>query len=156
SNMAVHVPDNFYRGIFGTLLDSPELRQLVDSIGAGNRVVVLSGLAGSARALVLAGVEKRLQRRLVYITRSNRTVEELQPDVEFFYCALNGLDSCSDKILNIPALENDPYDGTSPHAEVLEQRTLAFHRAYEGEARILLTSIDAIAERTVSPQLLKA
>src|SRR5262245_24509348 len=154
--MSSNAPDNFYRGIFGALLESPELNYLLDSLGAGNRSVVLSGLAGSARALILAAIEKRLNRRLVYITRSNRAVEELQPDVEFFYCALNGLDSCNDKILNIPALENDPYDGTSPHAEVLEQRTLALHRAYEGEARILLTSIDAVAERTVSPQLLKA
>jgi transcription-repair coupling factor (superfamily II helicase) len=148
--------ENYYQEIFNALLDSAALNELVAEFGKGQRAVVLSGLAGSARSLVIAALAKRLRRRIVFITRSNREVEDLQPDLEFFYCALNGLDSCEAQVLTIPALETDPYDGTSPHAEVLEQRTLALHRAAQGEARILLTAIDAIAERTIPPHLLKA
>ncbi len=59
-------------------------------------------------------------------------------------------------MLTIPAMETNPYDGTSPHAEVLEQRSLALYRAYRKEARILLTSLGALAERTIPPNLLKA
>src|SRR5947199_4368296 len=66
------------------------------------------------------------------------------------------MNSCETAVLAIPATETDPYDGTSPHAEVLEQRALALYRATRGEARILLTSIGALAERTISPDLLKA
>ncbi|HET9530758.1 MAG TPA: DEAD/DEAH box helicase, partial [Blastocatellia bacterium] len=76
--------------------------------------------------------------------------------LEFFYCALNGLDSCAAKVLAIPAVETDPYDGTSPHAEVLEQRALALYRTAEGDARILLTSLPALVARTIAPERLKS
>ncbi|MEK6409861.1 MAG: transcription-repair coupling factor [Acidobacteriota bacterium] len=116
----------------------------------------MSGLAGSARALVLTALEKKLGRRVVFVARSNREVEEFHSDVSFFYCALNGVNTSESSVLTIPAVEADPYDGTSPHLEVLEQRALALYRATRGEARIVLTSLGALAERTISPDLLKA
>jgi transcription-repair coupling factor len=140
--------------IFKALFESTAFHELAREINDRPGPVVVSGLAGSARALLLAALERRLRRRIVFIARSNREVEEAQPDVDFFYCALNRLETSEGRVLTIPALETDPYDGTSPHAEVLEQRTLALHRATTDEARILLTSIDAIAERTIPPQLL--
>jgi len=76
--------------------------------------------------------------------------------VEFFFCALNGVESCQSEVLTIPAMETDPYDGTSPHAEVLERRALALHQAAHGEARILLTPLVALAERTIPPDMLKS
>ncbi len=155
--MAVDVPpETYYAEIFGKLLGSGELERLASEIRAGRRTIVLSGMAGSARALVLAALQKKIDRRIVFVARSNKEVEEFQSDIEFFYCALNGVNSCETKVLTIPALETDPYDGTSPHAEVLEQRALALYRATTGDARVLLTSIGALAERTVSPDQLKA
>lgn len=155
--MAINLtPLTRYAEILGRLFDSSEFAQLESEIKAGRRVVVVSGLAGSARALVVAALEKKLARRVVFIARSNREVEEFQPDVDFFYCALNGVSASDQNVLSIPAVEADPYDGTSPHAEVLEQRALALYRATRGEARILLTSVGALAERTISPDLLKA
>ncbi|HSB09561.1 MAG TPA: transcription-repair coupling factor [Blastocatellia bacterium] len=154
--MAIDAPKTFYPEVFGTLFESAELDEIATEIKAGRRAVVVSGLAGSARALVLTALERKLDRRVVLVARSNREVEEIQSDVDFFYCALNGASSSERSVLTIPAVEADPYDGTSPHAEVLEQRALALHRAARGEARILLTSIGALAERTVSPDLLKA
>ena len=141
---------------FKLLLQSSELEHLAGEVRAGQRAIVVSGLAGSARALILTAIEKQLGRRVVFVARSNREVEEIHSDVDFFYCALNGAASSEQSVLTIPAVEADPYDGTSPHVEVLEQRALALHRATRGEARILLTSIGALAERTVSPDLLKA
>jgi len=155
--MAINVPpETYFAELFGPLLASAELNELAREIRAGHRSVVVSGLAGSARALVLTALEKMTGRRMVYVARSNREVEEFQPDIEFFYCALNGKSSCETAVLAIPATETDPYNGTSPHAEVLEQRALALYRATRGEARILLTSLGALAERTISPELLKA
>ncbi|HEX8185541.1 MAG TPA: hypothetical protein VF747_12335, partial [Blastocatellia bacterium] len=155
--MAINVtPEAYYAEIFGRLVQSEELEQLAKEVAAGRRAVIVSGLAGSARALVLAALQKKINRRIVFVTRSNGEVEEFQPDVEFFYCALNGVSTCETSVLAIPALETDPYDGTSPHAEVLEQRALALYRAASGDARILLTSIGALAERTISPGALKS
>src|SRR5262249_14535724 len=155
--MAINTPtESYFAELFGDLLASNELQDLVRLLRGGTRSIVLSGLAGSARALVLAALEKMTGRRFVYVTRSNRDVEGFQPDIELFYCAMNGVSSCDTAVLAIPATETDPYDGTSPHAEVLEQRALALYRATRGEARILLTSVGALAERTISPELLKA
>lgn len=155
-DLAIDVPQTFYREIFDRLFESGELERLASEINSGRRVVVLSGLAGSARALVLAALEKRLARRVVFVARSNREVDEFHTDVEFFHCALNGVDTGGSSVLTIPSVEADPYDGTSPHLEVLEQRALALYRATRGEARIVLTSLGALAERTISPDLLKA
>ena len=141
---------------FERLFQSGELDRVASYIQAGERIVVVSGLAGSARALVLASIEKKTGRRIVFVTRSNREVEEFLPEIEFFYSALGGSSPGLPGVLTIPALEADPYDGTSPHAEALEQRALALHRAAAGEARILLTSIQALAERTVAPGALKS
>jgi transcription-repair coupling factor (superfamily II helicase) len=154
--LAIDIPKTFYPEIFDRLFESGELGRLAFEINAGRRVVVLSGLAGSARALVLTALEKKLARRVVFVARSNRDVEEFQSDVDFFYCALNEVTTSEPSVLTIPAVEADPYDGTSPHAEVLEQRALALYRATRGEARIVLTSVGALAERTISPDMLKA
>src|SRR5689334_4120676 len=114
--MAINIPpETYFAELFGPLLASNEMQELAREIGAGRRSMVVSGLAGSARALVLAALEKMTARRIVYVMRSNREVEEVQADVEFFYCALNGVSSCETAVLAIPATETDPYDGTSPH-----------------------------------------
>ncbi|MEW6213043.1 MAG: transcription-repair coupling factor [Acidobacteriota bacterium] len=140
--------------IFHRLMESSEMKLLASLVTTHKRVVV-SGLSGSARALALAALEKKTSRRVVFVARSNSEVEEIHSDVEFFYCAMNGLDSCASEVVTLPALETDPYDGTSPHAEVLEQRALALYGAAKGDARIILTSIGALAERTASPDALK-
>src|SRR5262249_15301501 len=108
---------------------------------------------GSARALLIAALQKRLRRTVVVLARSNKEVEELQSDLEFFASALGAAESA---VLTIPAIEADPYDGTSPHAELLERRSLALDRAARGEVRLVITSIGAVAERTVHPDLFRS
>jgi transcription-repair coupling factor (superfamily II helicase) len=144
-------PKRHHRELFGRLIHSDELVRVEAGIDVGNRVLSISGLAGSARALFLAALQKKLARRIVFVARSNREVEDLKPDLEFFCCALSG-ESSGSSILTFPALEKDPYDGTSPHAELLEERAVALFRAAQKDAPILLTSVGALAERTVSPQ----
>jgi hypothetical protein len=106
-------PQTCHAQIFGRLFESSEFAQLESEIKAGRRTVVVSGLAGSARALVLTALEKKLGRRVIFVARSNREVEEFQPDVDFFFCALNGVSTSDQSVLAIPAVEADPYDGTS-------------------------------------------
>ena len=181
--------------LLGGLLAGPEMDRIAAAFGSetesrlprlGQRrqpAMIVSGLAGSARALFLAALEKRTGRQVVLLTRSNREIEEIQSDVEFFFGALNGRSSeqidCS-PVLAIPSSESDPYDGVSPHPDVLEQRALALYRSASRNnsipasssptpvsgttsglprsesPRILLTSLRAAAERTISPEKLKA
>ena len=55
--MAINVPpETYYVELFGSLLGSGELNEVVREIRAGRPSVVVSGLTGSARALVLAAL----------------------------------------------------------------------------------------------------
>ena len=83
-NNRIGPPETYFAELFGPLFASDELNELAREIRAGRRSVVVSGLAGSARALVLAALQKMTGRRMVYVTRSNREVEEFQADAEFF------------------------------------------------------------------------
>src|SRR5258708_2897265 len=104
--MAINTPpETYFIEIFGQMFASEELRELAREIRGGRTSIVLSGLAGSARALVLAALQKMTGRRFVYVARSNREVEAFQPDIEFFYCAVNGVASCDTAVLAIPATE---------------------------------------------------
>jgi transcription-repair coupling factor (superfamily II helicase) len=146
----------YHAEIFGRLLQSPELNRLAAEIASGRRTIIVSGLAGAARALLIAAIEKKTRRRILFVARSNREVEEFKPDIDFFYCSLNAAASSQPRVFVLPALEADPYDGTSPHAEVLEQRALTLHHALEGNSRILLTSVGALSERTIAPARLRS
>ncbi|HKV40635.1 MAG TPA: hypothetical protein VJX67_15590, partial [Blastocatellia bacterium] len=138
-------------------------RTTTGRLGSSGRVVIVAGMAGSARALLVAALERRTGRPVIFVTGSAREAEELQPGVEFFHAALGpGLARSSSShggVVALPSSESDPYDGTSPHAEVLEQRALYLYRAAAGGSaspRILITSIRALAERTVPPDVLKS
>jgi transcription-repair coupling factor (superfamily II helicase) len=141
--------------LWGGLLASPEMDRIAAAFSTASesrlprlgqrrqQSIIVSGLAGSARALFLAALEKRTGRQIVLLTRSNREIEDIQPDVEFFYSAMNARSSrvvdCS-PVLAIPSSESDPYDGVSPHPDVLEQRALALYRAARGSKQTSIPS----------------
>ena len=106
--------DSLRSEVFGTLLDSSEVTEVVNRITRGERVLVISGLASTARALVLVALQDRLTKRLVYVTRSDHDVEEFQNEVQFFFSALHGEFAVESMIQVLPALETDPYDGDIP------------------------------------------
>ncbi|MGI8654385.1 MAG: transcription-repair coupling factor, partial [Pyrinomonadaceae bacterium] len=134
---------------------SAEYRRLVDEIKRGARVVSVSGLVGaSSRALVLAALQQETGKCFALVAEANRDLEAWERDVRFWYCRLRGLQDCAGTVLTLPASENDPYSGASPHAETLEQRALTLWRlATKGAATdfVLLTA-RALARRTLPPQ----
>jgi transcription-repair coupling factor (superfamily II helicase) len=158
--------------LLAKLMAGHEMERLASVIGKPNlsrvprgRTAVVSGLAGSARGLFLAALGKKTGRTILYVGRSNREIEDFRSDIEFFHSALNpgnSEQSLAAPVMMVPASEGDPYDGASPHAEILEQRALALYAASAAPAhdgpgsQIFLTSLRALAERTASPQSLRA
>lgn len=134
---------------------SAEYRRLVDEIKRGARVVSVSGLVGaSSRALVLAALQQETGKCFALVAEANRDLESWERDVRFWYCQLRGQQECAETVLTLPASENDPYSGASPHAETLEQRALTLWRlATQGAATdfVLLTA-RSLARRTLAPQ----
>lgn len=132
---------------YGALLDGAI--ELPDLKG---RVTVLSGLVGGAKALAIALLQKRTRRPLFVLVPDAASLEGLRRDVEYFYCALNGLRSCEHEVLALTAPENDPYDGTSPHPEILEERARALLHLARGTVPIVLATLRGAVKRTRSPE----
>jgi transcription-repair coupling factor (superfamily II helicase) len=157
------------------VLESREFRRVYNDIERGARVVSISGLiAGPARALALAALQRETRKRFAVVVPAQRDLEDWERDINFWYCALRGVAESADAVAVLPASESDPYAGGSPHAETLEKRALALWRlarrhggagvslvnhAQDTRAAtdfVLLTS-RALARRTVPPaEILKA
>jgi transcription-repair coupling factor (superfamily II helicase) len=134
------------------ITETPEFRGAVTEINHGARVVSISGLvAGSARALALAALQRETGKRFAVVTQSNRDLEPWEGDLRFWYCALAGKSNCENEVLILPSSESDPYAGSSPHPDTLERRALTLWRlAHHNQDFVLLTA-RALARRTVAP-----
>ena len=107
---------------FANIESTPQLQSLITAIRAGKRVVSIAGLGSGAKALVIATLQKATGKRFAFLSLRNRDLEDLERDLRFFYCTLNSRNECEEQVFTLPASESNPYSGTSPHAEVLEQR----------------------------------
>ncbi len=137
--------------------ETPEFKRVVDELNRGARVISISGLvAGSARALALAALQRATGRLFAIVTQSNRDLEPWEADLRFWYCALAGKMHCENEVLILPASESDPYAGSSPHPETLEQRALALWRLANHSQDFVLLTARALARRTVAPDEIKA
>ncbi len=111
------------------VIDSAECRRVIDEINRGARVLSISGLvAGPAKALVLAALQRECGKQFAVVTQAQRDLESWERDLSFWYCALHGVAEYEGAIAVLPASETDPYAGASPHAETLEKRALALWR----------------------------
>jgi transcription-repair coupling factor (superfamily II helicase) len=137
------------------LVEGP-LQDLVGEIRRGTRVISISGLvSGPARALVLAALQREVGKPFAIVSQSNRDLEAWERDLRFWYCALRGKAECDDTILLLPASESDPYAGSSPHAETLEQRAVTLWQIASGAPDFVLLTSRALARKTVAPAALK-
>lgn len=134
------------------ITESPEFRRIVDEIKRGAPVVSISGLvAGSARALALAALQRETGKLFAVVTQSNRDLEPWESDLRFWYCALAGKTNCENELLTLPSSESDPYAGSSPHPETLERRALTLWRLARHSPDFVLLTARALARRTVMP-----
>jgi transcription-repair coupling factor (superfamily II helicase) len=135
------------------IVETPEFKRVVDQINRGARVVSISGLvAGSARALALAALQRETRKLFAVVTQSNRDLEPWEGDLRFWYCALAGKNNCENEVLVLPSSESDPYAGSSPHPDTLERRALALWRLARRSQDFVLLTARALARRTVTPE----
>lgn len=135
-----------------SVTEAPEFKRLVEEIKRGAPVVSVSSLvAGAARALVLAALQRETKKLFAIVTQANRDLEPWEADLRFWYCALAGKKHCKNEVLILPASETDPYAGSSPHPETLERRALTLWRLARHSPDFVLLTGRALARRTVSP-----
>jgi len=134
------------------ITETPEFKRVVAEVNGGLPVVSISGLvAGSARALALAALQRETGKRFAVVTHSNRDLEPWEGDLRFWYCALAGKNNCENEVLILPSSESDPYAGSSPHPDTLERRALTLWRLARHSQDFVLLTARALARRTVAP-----
>jgi len=132
--------------------ETPEYQQLLIQLRNNEPLISISGLvAGSARALALAALQRDCGKTFAIVTQSTRDLEPWETDLRFWYCALSGQESCDAEVLVIPASESDPYAGVSPHAQTLELRALSLWRLRQHACDFVLLTARALARKSVGP-----
>jgi len=138
------------------ITETPHFKRAVAEIKRGARVISLSGLvAGSARALAVAALQRETGKMFAIVTPSNRDLEPWEGDLRLWYCSLAGKRGCENEVLVLPASESDPYAGSSPHPDTLERRALTLWRLARHSQDFVLLTARALARRTVTPDEIK-
>jgi transcription-repair coupling factor (superfamily II helicase) len=137
------------RSLLNPILDHAAFRGALEALTAelseARPPVTVSGLTSSAKALVVAGVAYQLARPVVVLTSDNETAANLQRTTSTFFAWLEPLSNPA--VLTLPALDCSPYQGHSPHAEILEQRAVTLWNVARGRTRILYVPVAAAAWR---------
>jgi transcription-repair coupling factor (superfamily II helicase) len=125
----------------------PAFSRLLNSLPGVGRSAAITGLAGSADALVVSTLARRLPNRfLVVLTDS-------VPEAERWLADLNSLTG-DDRVAFYPPRE--AFGEAEPHAEVAGERVETLERIAHGGLRILVTTARAVLERTRLPGALRA
>jgi transcription-repair coupling factor (superfamily II helicase) len=131
---------------------TPEYRKLLAELRANARVISISGLvAGAARALAVAALQRDSGKTFAVVTQSTRDLEPWERDVRFWHSALSGTENVDSEILVLPASETDPYAGISPHAQTLERRAVALWQLQQRRPSFVLLTARALARKNVTP-----
>jgi transcription-repair coupling factor (superfamily II helicase) len=113
--------------------------------GPGIPPLTLSGLTRPAKALVVAGLARQLPQPLLVLTSDNEAAEALRAATSTF---LSWLDPKAGAAVHaLPQLDCSPYEGRSPHGEILEQRAVALWNMARGNARVLFVPVPAALGR---------
>jgi transcription-repair coupling factor (superfamily II helicase) len=134
------------RSILQSVFEHPSLRAAHQALGNGQAVVSLCGLTRTAKALVIAGLARKLGRPLVVVTSDNEVAEELREATSTFLGWLTGGASPA-AVGVLPGLDCLPYDGRSPHPDISERRAVALWNVAHGRTSILIAPLEAALGR---------
>lgn len=142
------------QGVLDGIADE-NYQRLIAEIRQGSRVISISGLVSEpARALLLASLQRATGRSFAVVVQSNPDLENWERDLRFWYCALHGEKASASQVLFLPASESDPYAGSSPHAETLEQRALTLWQITRRVPDFVVMTARALARKTVAPEVI--
>ncbi len=110
------------------------ISRLAESLEAG-RSCALTGLTGSARALHLLLLQRRIGRSLLLVTVGDQETERWERDLKTWRSWL-GPESL--RIDTLPSLDADPYQGLSPHLQVCCDRVVALNHLLGADPALIL------------------
>ena len=124
----------------------PAFRRLAGALPSPAYRQIVSGLAGSSDAVLVASLARTFSNRLFVV------VTDGVPEAERWLADLEVL-AGNDAAAFYPPREG--FGEAEPHAEIAGERVETLERVSRGEVRILVTTARAILERTQLPRALR-
>ena len=114
---------------------------LEQALRDGDRGSCLTGLVEGSRALLLNLLTARAAGPFLVVVPDDSALEAYDRDLSAFAALL---DRDPKRIVVLPALDADPYDGIAPHPEVCRERVVALDRLSRGTLDLLLVPVRAL------------
>ncbi|MFB3814472.1 MAG: transcription-repair coupling factor [Terriglobales bacterium] len=140
----------FVREFFADLDKSSVFARLLPHLKPGAGRVSVSGLTPTAKALLVAMLQRTSGHPLIVVTRNNRTADDLLPVVQAF-CELTG-GTAADTVITFPTRDVLPFQNLSPHPDIQEARATALWKIASGAAQIVIAPAAATAMRLRSAE----
>ena len=121
------------------------LQSIPRQVDSGPCRIALSGIAPAAKPAYLALLHRILSRPILFVSAGVPDLEAMAATTAFYHRGLSG--KPGDRVATFPALQPGPYSGLSPHAEAVEQRTLALWKMHRRSLDILLCGPTALVTR---------
>src|SRR5438552_2863608 len=135
----------FVRDLFADVEKLPAFLRVTSRLRANAGRIRVSGINSPAKALLIAKLQKALDRPLVVLVRNNEAADEFVPVVQAV-CELIG-GAPQESVVSLPARDVLPFQNLSPHPEIQEQRAIALWKAATGAASIIVVPVAASALR---------
>ena len=139
----------FVREIFADVEKLPAFTRVASHLKEGTGRIRVSGPTLTAKALLLALLQRSAGRPLIVVVPDNQTGEELVPLLEAFR-ELTGTDA--ESIVSLPTRDVLPFQNLSPHPEIQEERAIALWKIATGGASIVVVPVAATALRLNSAE----
>src|SRR5579863_1575475 len=140
------------RSVFQPTIEHAAVRAALDALAQGGPAT-LSGLTPPAKALVVAHLSIELARPLLVLAADNEAADRLRKATSSF---LGWLDpdgtteitrAPSPAVSVLPNFDCSPYEGRSPHADILERRAVTLWNVARGHVRVLVAPLPAALGR---------
>jgi transcription-repair coupling factor (superfamily II helicase) len=109
----------------------------------------VTGLGGSAGALLLADTVKRLERPVLVVTPNTEVAERLVSDLRFLTGELDSASPTERRIQYFPAWDVPVFDEVSPAREVTAARMAGLFHLVQTAGMILVTTPEALLQRVM-------
>ena len=123
------------------------LRELMDRLGRGEERLIVEGLQGAARALVIAAVFEQMGRPVTVIRSSVREAETCRRDLAFFLG--------EERVLMLPPWEMVTTDMFAFQRETEISRMEVLHRLAYGAPSVVVLPICSLMQKTIHRDVLE-
>jgi transcription-repair coupling factor (superfamily II helicase) len=137
------------RSLWTPILEAPFFERVERCLRGDERPLCLSGLVEGSRALVLSLLAGRTGRPLMLVVPDDAALDAYRRDL----VAVAGLlGRRPERVVLLPALDADPYDGIPPHPEIVRERVVALGRLFRRDLDVLILPVRALLQWLPSPE----